>query len=65
MCRVDIGWTDLQASHVNAFYIVNTVHDIMYQYGFTENIFNFQQTSLAREGQATPAFRSRCSQMGA
>ncbi|KAH7102041.1 Fungalysin metallopeptidase-domain-containing protein [Auriculariales sp. MPI-PUGE-AT-0066] len=30
------------ASNVNAFYVVNTAHDILYRYGFTETAFNFQ-----------------------
>jgi extracellular elastinolytic metalloproteinase len=35
---------------VNAFYIVNSVHDISYKYGFTEATFNFQQTNIASGG---------------
>ena len=27
------------ASHVNAFYVVNTIHDISYKYGFVEAAF--------------------------
>jgi extracellular elastinolytic metalloproteinase len=30
---------------VNAFYLVNTVHDITYRYGFTESAFNFQNNN--------------------
>lgn len=34
--------TNADFAKVNAFYIVNTVHDITYRYGFTEEAFNFQ-----------------------
>ena len=30
---------NVNAARVNAFYIVNTVHDIAYRYGFTEAAF--------------------------
>jgi extracellular elastinolytic metalloproteinase len=38
------------AAVVNAFYVVNTVHDISYRYGFTEATFNFQRTNLVPAG---------------
>ncbi|KAF5346161.1 hypothetical protein D9758_009964 [Tetrapyrgos nigripes] len=41
---------NLDAARVNAFYVVNTVHDIWYQYGFTENTFNFQQSNFGKGG---------------
>ncbi|KAH8089906.1 Fungalysin metallopeptidase-domain-containing protein [Cristinia sonorae] len=37
---------------VNAFYIVNTVHDISYKYGFTESNFNFQENNFDKGGKA-------------
>lgn len=35
---------------MNAFYVVNTVHDISYLYGFTETAFNFQNDNLGKGG---------------
>ncbi|KAH7101038.1 Fungalysin metallopeptidase-domain-containing protein [Auriculariales sp. MPI-PUGE-AT-0066] len=34
----------------NAFYLVNSVHDITYRYGFTESAFNFQQNNFGLGG---------------
>lgn len=31
--------TNIDAARVNAFYVVNTMHDITYRYGFTETAF--------------------------
>jgi extracellular elastinolytic metalloproteinase len=42
--------TQKNAAIVNAFYIVNTIHDISYKYGFTEATYNFQQTNIAAGG---------------
>lgn len=36
---------------VNAFYVVNSIHDIAYIYGFTEAAFNFQDENFGRGGQ--------------
>ncbi|KAI0341434.1 hypothetical protein BDW22DRAFT_303716 [Trametopsis cervina] len=41
---------NLDAARVNAFYIVNTVHDFAYRYGFTESAFNFQTDNFNRGG---------------
>ncbi|KAK7457928.1 hypothetical protein VKT23_010275 [Stygiomarasmius scandens] len=41
---------NIDASRTNAFYIVNTFHDILYKYGFTENAFNFQDDNLGNGG---------------
>lgn len=41
---------NLNAALVNAFYIVNTVHDFAYRYGFTEPAFNFQTNNFNRGG---------------
>lgn len=38
------------AARTNVFYIINTVHDVWYEYGFTEAAFNFQQTSVQTGG---------------
>ncbi|KAJ7696992.1 peptidase M36 [Mycena rosella] len=37
---------NLDAARINLFYILNTMHDIAYKYGFTEAAFNFQQTNI-------------------
>jgi len=41
---------NVDAARVNAFYIVNTIHDFTYKYGFTEAAFNFQQTNFGKGG---------------
>ena len=41
---------NLDAAIVNAFYLLNMVHDITYRYGFTEVAFNFQETNFDRGG---------------
>jgi len=41
---------NIDAAHVNAFYVANTVHDVTYRYGFTEDAFNFQFSNLGRGG---------------
>ena len=35
---------------MNAFYLVNMIHDITYQYGFTETSFNFQTDNFGLGG---------------
>jgi extracellular elastinolytic metalloproteinase len=42
--------TNLDAARTNAFYTVNTVHDIAYKYGFTEAAFNFQDDNFNKGG---------------
>ncbi|TFK72837.1 hypothetical protein BDN72DRAFT_283561 [Pluteus cervinus] len=39
-------------ARVNAFYVVNTVHDFTYRYGFTEPAFNFQVNNFGKGGSA-------------
>ncbi|GLB39054.1 putative peptidase M36 family protein [Lyophyllum shimeji] len=34
----------------NAFYVINTVHDFTYRYGFTEKTFNFQDYNFGKGG---------------
>ncbi|PSS15399.1 hypothetical protein PHLCEN_2v3275 [Hermanssonia centrifuga] len=41
---------NLDAARVNAFYLVNSVHDIAYRYGFTESAFNFQTDNFGLGG---------------
>ncbi|RPD58604.1 hypothetical protein L226DRAFT_614631 [Lentinus tigrinus ALCF2SS1-7] len=41
---------NVDAARVNTFYLVNTVHDIMYKYGFTETAFNFQWSNFGKGG---------------
>ncbi|KDR76592.1 hypothetical protein GALMADRAFT_67220 [Galerina marginata CBS 339.88] len=37
---------NIDAARVNAFYVVNTMHDLTYRYGFTESSFNFQNSNF-------------------
>lgn len=41
---------NLKAAVVNAFYVVNKVHDLTYRYGFTEKTYNFQQNNYGKGG---------------
>jgi len=41
---------NVDASRVNAFYLINTLHDTWYQYGFTEKTFNFQTDNFSKGG---------------
>ena len=41
---------NVNAARVNAFYVVNTVHDIQYKYGFTVAAFNFQTDNFGKGG---------------
>ncbi|EIN12650.1 metalloprotease [Punctularia strigosozonata HHB-11173 SS5] len=42
---------NLNAARTNAFYVVNTVHDISYTYGFTEKAYNFQDDNFGNGGE--------------
>ncbi|KAF9026007.1 hypothetical protein BDZ89DRAFT_1067853 [Hymenopellis radicata] len=44
------GGSNVDAARVNAFYIINTVHDFLYQYGWTESSFNFQTDNFGKGG---------------
>ncbi|TFY82314.1 hypothetical protein EWM64_g1700 [Hericium alpestre] len=44
---------NVHAATVNAFYVVNSVHDWSYRYGFTEAAFNFQNNNLGNGGAAS------------
>ncbi|KAK1231074.1 hypothetical protein PQX77_005821 [Marasmius sp. AFHP31] len=45
------GGHNLDASRVQAFYIANTIHDILYRYGFTETTYNFQDNNFGKGGE--------------
>ncbi|KAG6862518.1 hypothetical protein C0995_000066 [Termitomyces sp. Mi166 len=46
-----------QAAKVNAFYVINSVHDVTYRYGFTEDAFNFQQDNFEKGGKSNDPVR--------
>ncbi|KAH6565085.1 hypothetical protein BASA62_007466 [Batrachochytrium salamandrivorans] len=46
-----------QTSAVNLFYIGNTMHDLTYQYGFTEATGNFQKDNFGKGGRGNDAVR--------
>ncbi|KAL2919754.1 hypothetical protein HK105_200670 [Polyrhizophydium stewartii] len=46
---------NVQASAVNLFYIGNVMHDVSYQYGFTEAAGNFQLDNFGKGGKANDA----------
>ncbi|KAF8886781.1 Fungalysin metallopeptidase-domain-containing protein [Infundibulicybe gibba] len=41
---------NIDAARTNAFYVINTMHDITYKYGFTEKSFNFQANNFGKGG---------------
>ena len=41
---------NVDAARVNAFYLINTVHDYAYRYGFTEVAFNPQTNNFGKGG---------------
>ncbi|KAF8886730.1 metalloprotease [Infundibulicybe gibba] len=41
---------NVDAARTNAFYVMNTMHDIAYKYGFTEKSFNFQKNNFGKGG---------------
>ncbi|KAF7301728.1 Extracellular metalloproteinase mep [Mycena indigotica] len=41
---------NVKAAIVNNFYLVNSIHDITYRYGFTEAAFNFQNNNFGKGG---------------
>ncbi|KAI8610050.1 Fungalysin metallopeptidase-domain-containing protein [Chytriomyces sp. MP71] len=42
--------TNANAATVNAFYVVNSMHDVLYNYGFNEAAGNFQQLNYGKGG---------------
>ncbi|TRM62266.1 peptidase M36, partial [Schizophyllum amplum] len=42
---------NVEAATVNSFYIMNTLHDISYLYGFTEAAYNFQNSNFGNGGE--------------
>ncbi|KAH6579594.1 hypothetical protein BASA61_010110 [Batrachochytrium salamandrivorans] len=47
--------TNIAAAAVNLFYVANVMHDISYQYGFTEQAGNFQKSNFGKGGQGNDA----------
>uniref|UniRef100_A0A8H7XPU0 Extracellular metalloproteinase n=1 Tax=Psilocybe cubensis TaxID=181762 RepID=A0A8H7XPU0_PSICU len=45
-----LNGTNPQAGAVNAFYVMNSVHDFAYMYGFDEKAFNFQVNNFGLGG---------------
>jgi extracellular elastinolytic metalloproteinase len=43
---------NVNAARVNNFYLVNSIHDLTYRYGFTEAAFNFQNNNFGKGGKA-------------
>ncbi|KAG8692582.1 hypothetical protein FRC08_009678, partial [Ceratobasidium sp. 394] len=41
---------NVDAARVNAFYVVNEIHDLSYRYGFTEAAYNFQNSNYGKGG---------------
>ncbi|KAH6592807.1 hypothetical protein BASA50_007858 [Batrachochytrium salamandrivorans] len=46
---------NVAAAAVNLFYVSNMMHDISYQYGFTESAGNFQKDNFGKGGQGNDA----------
>ncbi|RDB18624.1 Extracellular metalloproteinase MEP [Hypsizygus marmoreus] len=46
---------NVDAARTNAFYIVNTLHDVTYRYGFTEAAYNFQNDNFGKGGLSNDA----------
>ena len=44
--------SNIQAAVTNAFFVINSLHDVTYRYGFTEEAFNFQVNNLGNGGRA-------------
>ncbi|KAH6586740.1 hypothetical protein BASA50_000337 [Batrachochytrium salamandrivorans] len=47
--------TNIAAAAVNLFYVTNLIHDITYQYGFTEQAGNFQKDNFGKGGEENDA----------
>lgn len=42
--------SNIDVSRTTVFYVVNTLHDVFYRYGFTERAFNFQKNNFNKGG---------------
>lgn len=42
--------SNMDAARTNAFYVINSVHDFAYRYGFIESSFNFQSNNFGKGG---------------
>ncbi|KAJ7626579.1 metalloprotease [Mycena polygramma] len=52
---------NLNASRTNTYYMINTLHDITYRYGFTDAAFNFQNTNVRYpQGLGNDAVKASC-----
>ncbi|KAF8918210.1 Fungalysin metallopeptidase-domain-containing protein [Mucidula mucida] len=49
--------TNVDAARTNAFYVVNSMHDTTYLYGFTEAAFNFQYDNFGLGGRGLDPVR--------
>ncbi|KAF8886788.1 Fungalysin metallopeptidase-domain-containing protein [Infundibulicybe gibba] len=56
----EIGKVNLDAARTNAFYVINTMHDIAYKYGFTEKSFNFQTNNFGGAGLEKTVSKCKC-----
>jgi len=56
--------TYLDASNTNLFYVCNTIHDIMYHYGFDEVAGNFQENNYGHGGAETDYVVAECQDGG-
>ncbi|KAG8930594.1 hypothetical protein FRC02_004015 [Tulasnella sp. 418] len=41
---------NVDVARVNAFYVINSMHDLTYKYGFTEKAYNFQAENFGKGG---------------
>ncbi|ESK92607.1 putative extracellular elastinolytic metalloproteinase precursor [Moniliophthora roreri MCA 2997] len=48
--RQPLGQAALSSSTTHAFYVINSFHDVLYLYGFTESTFNFQTNNFDKGG---------------
>lgn len=48
---------NLKVGTVNAFYVANAYHDLLYKYGFTEAAYNFQNTNFNKGGKGNDAVK--------
>jgi extracellular elastinolytic metalloproteinase len=52
--------SDKTASAINLFYLINTMHDITYKFGFTEASGNFQTNNFGKGGKENDAVIGHC-----
>ncbi|KAF8878443.1 Fungalysin metallopeptidase-domain-containing protein [Infundibulicybe gibba] len=59
-----LGKNNVDAARTNAFYVINTMHDIAYKYGFTEKSFNFQTNNFGKGGLGNDRIRVQVQDSG-